>query len=146
MSTQVTFYAVRGGGLHAWTAKLVEAAWTKGKRVLLYCSSGAEAEAIDEYLWTFRDDAFIPHGIDSTEGSAENSALPVLITTSATNTNDASILLQLGHADLDFAGGFKNVIELVDREDETKLTASRERYRAWKAYAKEHDVTVDYKA
>jgi DNA polymerase-3 subunit chi len=146
VSTQVTFYAVRDGGLHAWAAKLVEAAWSKRKRVLVYCSSEAEAKAIDEYLWTFKDDAFIPHGIESPDQPSDNTALAVLITTTATNTNKASILVQLGHAELEFGGGFENVIELVDREDEQKLTASRDRYRAWKAYGKDHDVTVDYKA
>ncbi|MBU2955180.1 DNA polymerase III subunit chi [Marinobacter sp. F3R08] len=47
--------------LHA--AKLVDKAWQQGDRVCVVCDTMQHAEELDDLLWSFRPDAFIPHSL-----------------------------------------------------------------------------------
>lgn len=58
------FHILAGSGrdarlLHA--ARLAEKAWQDGDRVALFCDDPETAEALDEALWAFRPEAFLPH-------------------------------------------------------------------------------------
>ena len=48
-----------------WTVacRLLEKAYIKGHRVFVICDNQQDAELLDELLWTFRDDSFIPHNL-----------------------------------------------------------------------------------
>jgi DNA polymerase-3 subunit chi len=45
--------------IHA--AKLAEKAWQQGDRVGILCDTEEHAQELDELLWSFTPDAFIPH-------------------------------------------------------------------------------------
>lgn len=47
--------------LHA--AKLVDKAWQQGDRVCVLCENQQQAQELDDLLWNFTPDAFIPHSI-----------------------------------------------------------------------------------
>lgn len=47
--------------LHA--ARLVDKAWQQGDRVCVVCDSARQAEELDDMLWQFSPDAFIPHSV-----------------------------------------------------------------------------------
>lgn len=47
--------------LHA--AKLVDKAWQQGDRVCVVCDTMQHAEELDDLLWNFSPDAFIPHSV-----------------------------------------------------------------------------------
>jgi len=47
--------------IHA--ARLTEKAWQQGDHVGLFCDSEAQAQTLDDLLWSFRPDAFIPHQV-----------------------------------------------------------------------------------
>jgi len=145
VSTQVTFYAVQSAGVSDWAAKLVESAVAKDRRALVFCSSSKEAASIDEHLWTFKDDTFIPHEVYDELAVETQRSLPVLVTTTEENTNGANILIQLGRGSLEFGLKFDHVIELVDRADTEELQISRERYKAWKKLSRSEDVSVSFK-
>lgn len=44
-----------------FTCRLVDKAWRHGMRVWLHCSDAGDVARMDELLWTFREDAFLPH-------------------------------------------------------------------------------------
>lgn len=60
------FYLVAGDNddrrLHT-AAKLVEKARSEGHRSCIHCEDEAQAGRMDEVLWSFRPDAFIPHRV-----------------------------------------------------------------------------------
>ena len=60
--TEILFYHLRGQTpeqvLPALLAKSLERGW----RVVVQASSDERVEALDAHLWTWRDDAFLPHG------------------------------------------------------------------------------------
>ena len=43
--------------------RLLEKAYYKGHKVYVFCDNQQDAEYLDELLWTFRDDSFIPHNL-----------------------------------------------------------------------------------
>ncbi len=145
MSTQVTFYAVNSDGVLEWATKLIESAFKKQRRVLIFCSTSEDAASMDEHLWSFQPDSFIPHEVALPDSKPTQPQAPVLITTAETNLNAASILIQLGPSELEFGLEFNHVIELVNRADEAQLAKSRERFKAWKELSKGHDVKVEFK-
>ncbi len=47
--------------LHA--AKLVDKAWQQGDRVCILCDTEGQAKELDDLLWNFTPEAYIPHSI-----------------------------------------------------------------------------------
>jgi DNA polymerase-3 subunit chi len=145
VSTTVTFYAVREGGLFDWTAKLAETAWQKGRRMLVLCDNPTMAAELDEYLWTTPEDAFLPHELVSADDSKLDAEARIVISTVEANPNDAEILVLLTMGSMEFARSFGTVIELVDRSDDARVALSRERYRAWQELASDGEIELEYK-
>ncbi len=134
MSPRVTFYDLPPQGRWPEVARLAEAAWRKETRLLILCGDPAEARAFDDFLWTFREDAFVPHELAPSGGAplADPDARIVIVTEEATPIK-ASVLVQLSPGSMAFAESFRSVIDLVDHRDEARLAASRARYKAWVA-------------
>lgn len=132
-TAKITFYDIAPELGFVLAAKLAQAAWDKGKRMLVRCADLREAQALDEHLWTFKEDSFIPHEICDDRAKLADRDARIVMTTRDHKTIDADILLQLAPCDLGFAAEFDNVIDLVDHRDEARLDASRARYRAWQA-------------
>ena len=61
-----------------YACTLAGKAWHEGHRVYIHASSLAEAEAIDQLLWTFKDIAFLPHEL--VRGHEEQD-VPILVGT-----------------------------------------------------------------
>lgn len=43
--------------------RLLEKAYAKGHKVYVLCNNKQDAELLDELLWTFKEDSFIPHNL-----------------------------------------------------------------------------------
>lgn len=133
MTPRVTFYDVPPDGRWPLVSRLAEAAWRKeGTRMLIHCADEAEARAIDEYLWTYREEAFLPHALANRAEELDDRLARVVIVTGEGRPIDANVLLQVTPASEAFARGFESVIDLVDHRDERLLARSRERFRAWR--------------
>lgn len=64
--TRVGFYVVQAGApakrLQV-AARLADKAFQRGHAIFLNCASQAQAEEMDDLLWRFRPDSFLPHGL-----------------------------------------------------------------------------------
>lgn len=145
MGANVTFYAVQPSGLFPWVAKLVARAFERKRQVLVLCENETQSRELDEFLWTFDEESFIPHKTVPGPPKEEGVDVPVLLSTEPVLPPTQHILIQLGVAEPDFALNFEHVIEIVDRTDEAKLIRSRERYRTWKGFEEQHGVQVVFK-
>jgi len=127
----VTFYDVPAAGRYARIARLVQAAWERGKRLLLTCADPAEAAELDALLWTFDEATFIPHEVVEQGAAATDPDARVVLVTGEYDPIGADIVLQAAPVSQGFAQGYPYVIDLVDHRSEATVTASRERYKAW---------------
>ena len=107
--------------------ELARKACDAGQPLLILANSAAQAELLDELLWEFDPDAYIPHQV---AGMDEDDELtPVLIVAPEYEAPMRPLVLNLRNACV--AGGFERVLEVVPAD-----AASREPSRArWKEYA-----------
>jgi DNA polymerase III subunit chi len=107
--------------------ELARRAFDSGQHALILVRSGEQADELDEKLWEFDADAFIPHQI---AGDDDDAITPVLIVAPGTATPDRRLVINL--RDECAPGLFERVLEVV-AADEAERTGSRERWKTYKA-------------
>lgn len=128
---RVDFYLLRSeqaDDRYLLACRLLEKAYYKGHRVFVLCTNQQEAELIDELLWTFKADSFIPHNLEG-EGPIPPPPIHIGYQKEPRGFND--ILLNLAPEIPPFAPQFKRIIELVSHQDEQK-ELSRLHYKHYK--------------
>lgn len=109
--------------------RLLEKAYNRGHRVYVYCNHKRDAELLDELLWTFRDDSFIPHNLQG-EGPEPPPPVQIGYDTEPRGFND--ILLNMADQIPPFYSRFKRVMELVSNVEDQK-EQSRAHYKEYRA-------------
>jgi DNA polymerase III subunit chi len=105
--------------------ELVKKAFAGGQSTLILARSFDEAEHLDEKLWEFDEESFIPHQI---AGDDDDAITPVLIVPPDTTTADRPLVINLREQPA--PGLFERVLEVVPA-DEAERAGSRSR---WKTY------------
>lgn len=98
-----------------------------GKRVFIYTQSQDDALAVDEYLWAFEPDSFVPHNL---AGEGPRNGAPVEISHQQPS-NFRNLLINLSDSVPRFAGQFPEIIDFVPF-DEQRKQAARERYKHYR--------------
>jgi len=93
--TEVRFYHLERRKLEEALPALLEEALAEGAKVVVEAPTSELIEALDERLWTYSDDSFLPHGLI---GDGEPEAQPILLTTGAENPNGATWRVLVGGA------------------------------------------------
>lgn len=128
--TEILFYQLNGQKLEQILPPLITRSLERGWRVVVQASSEERVEALDAHLWTWRDDAFLPHG---TWREAEAAEQPVLLTINAENPNGAAVrFLVDGAAVPADASAYQRLVLLFDGDDPEALEAARERWTSAK--------------
>jgi DNA polymerase-3 subunit chi len=109
--------------------KLAEKAWRLDNSVYIHAKSQADAERLDELMWTFRDGSFVPHGLAGRLDGTETS--PIMIGSDAEGVEARDLLINLCDDIPSFAEGFPRVAELVT-SDENCRQLSRKRYATYR--------------
>lgn len=108
--------------------RLAEKAYSLGHTLYIFAASEAQAAALDDLLWTFRQDSFIPHErypLTGTEGS------PVLIGIAPPTAVTAQVLINFTEAVPEGFERYERVVELVDQRPDV-LVKSRERFKHYR--------------
>jgi len=127
----VTFYDVQPDARIRRIATLVNAAWERGKRLVVTCADAEEAEALDQLIWSFNEAAFIPHEIVAEGKPPKDPDARVILVTGEHDPIGAEILLQAAPVSRAFAQRYAYVIDLVDHRSTDALEESRNRYKQW---------------
>lgn len=134
--TEVLFYQLRRQTLDSVLPPLLERCLERGWRAVVQTSSNERAEALDAHLWTYRDDSFLPHGLDTGDQAAEQ---PILLTAETGNPNDAEIRFLVDGAAPGEIEPYQRVVVVFDGGDDEALTAARS---WWKSVSADgHDVS-----
>ncbi len=107
-------------------AELARRAFASGQPSLILARSAAQAETLDELLWSLDDDAFLPHQI---AGDDDDAITPILIVPPGLTTPDRPLVINLRETCA--PGLFERVLEVVPAE-EAERAGSRERWRSYK--------------
>ena len=107
--------------------ELARKSYDKGLWTLILARDAAQAEALDELLWSFDDDAYIPHQI---AGDEEDELTPVLIATPDMDVPSRALVINL--RDDTYLGACDRVLEVVPA-DASARGPLRERWKQYKA-------------
>ena len=136
--TEILFYHLKGQRLEQVLPPLLQKSLERGWRVVVQASTEERVEALDAHLWTWRDDAFLPHG---TWREADAAAQPVLLTLDDENPNQATVRFLVEGAELPGdAAAYQRLVLLFDGDDPDAVAVARERW----AKAKTDGFEVTY--
>ncbi len=106
--------------------QLAAKGWRHGLPVLLRCSDAAQREELDQLLWRFRAESFIPHSLIEDDAQA-----PVLLALDEAPPVQQGLLINLASSISPHVDRFSRVIEIVNQEP-ALLAACRENFRAYR--------------
>jgi DNA polymerase III subunit chi len=129
-STEIWFYHLERSTLDQVLPELLDRTLQRGWRALVRVDDDARAEAIDEKLWTWRDEAFLAHGLDNADHAERQ---PILISRTGENRNGAQALFIVDGAELGPTEDYQRCFIIFDGRDDQALTGARERWKALKA-------------
>ena len=134
--TEVLFYHLEQGVLENILPDLLEKTLERGWRAVVRASSRERVEVLDGFLWTYRDESFLPHG-----AGGDGASQPIWLTDGDDVPNQAEVLFLAEGAALDMKSldSFHRCVVIVNGRDVDALADSR---RLWKeAKDSSHDVT-----
>lgn len=122
----IRFYHMTRDPLEAVLPRLVEKAYAQGHRILIRSPARDRVQQLDQLLWTYRDDSFLPHGA---VGAGMPEEQPIWITDAPENANNARLLIATDGAGIEPVDGFEMVCLLFDGRDAEAVTAARGQWR-----------------
>jgi DNA polymerase-3 subunit chi len=131
---EIWFYHLQRGSLDDVLPGLLQRALQRGWRAIVQGASEERIAALDEHLWTYSDDSFLPHG-SAREGDPEMQ--PVFLTTGGENPNGAAVRFLIEGVDiapiLDGNDPYERLMLLFDGNDPDALAAARRQWSDLKA-------------
>jgi len=127
---EVWFYHLERTGLDQALPELLEKTLQRGWKAIVRSGSADRLEHLDGWLWSYRDESFLPHGLASEPEAARQ---PVLLTTDSANANGANALFLIDGAEAGSLEGYARCLVLFDGKDEAQLKLARQQWSALKA-------------
>jgi len=130
--TKIDFYLIQDLDVKArleFACRLAEKAYKNRHRIYIHADSKEEAHELDELLWTYREESFLPHNL---VGEGPDPAPPIQIGFEGKPENHRDILLNLNNAVPEFYSNFARVLEIVP-SDAAAQELARLHYRFYRA-------------
>ena len=134
--TEVLFYHLTESTLEEALPPLLEKSVERGWRVVVQAGSDERRAVLDSHLWTFRDDSFLGHGLDSDPMAADQ---PILLTLGSGNANDATVRFLVDGAEPPPLDAYERAVFMFDGHDTAQLEHARAQWKALKGQG--HAVT-----
>jgi len=127
--TRISFYVLKGNNeqdRQVFACRLIEKAYYQGQQIYIHTESEEQTKQLNQSLWSFRSDSFIPHQIVSSDDTDKQ--CPILVSHNATPPRLMNLLINLASDQPDFFSQFERVAEFVN-DDNVIKKSGRERYR-----------------
>ncbi|MGG7517069.1 DNA polymerase III subunit chi [Allorhizobium undicola] len=128
--TQILFYHLTETRLEDALPALLEKSLERGWRVAVEMRDPARRDRLDQHLWTYRDESFLPHGTDIASYPERQ---PVLLTLRADNDNQANVRFYVDGAKPSGALDYERVVFVFDGHDQEELDLARAEWKRLKA-------------
>lgn len=129
MAGEVLFYHLTRRTLEQTAPELLEKSLERGWRVAFRLGSRERLEAMDGWLWTYREESFLPHG---TAAEPHPERQPVYLTLGTETPNDPQALFLADGAEAapEEIARFTRVVTLFDGADDAAVAQARAFWRA----------------
>jgi DNA polymerase-3 subunit chi len=132
MTERIDFYVLKSAAAQqrlAFACRLTEKAFLRDLRIVIVNDTLADAQALDDLLWTFNERSFIPHQVCLDETSADPET-KVHLTVQPT-TVAADLLVNLGPRLPAQWEKYTRIAEIIDA-DEERRRLGRERFKYYR--------------
>jgi DNA polymerase III subunit chi len=133
MTERVDFYILKSVDPKqrwAYACRLTEKAYLKDLSIVILNDSLADAQALDDMLWTFNERSFVPHKVSVDERSFDPRT-PVHLILESTPAPAADLLVNLAQRLPSQMQQYPRIAEIVDA-DEERRRLGRERFKAYR--------------
>ena len=127
--TRIEFYVLpdsEQAGRARAACQLASKGWQHGLPVFIRCQDDQQCNELDELLWTFRAERFVPHELHGVDPLA-----PVVIGTEQPPALVQGLLINLSPTLSPHTDQFSRVIEIVNQQPEL-LTVCRDNFRLYR--------------
>jgi len=134
--SEIRFYHLQRRSLEDVLPQILGIALKRGMRSLVLTGSAEYLGALNNHLWTFEADSFLPHATADDEFAHMQ---PVCLSTQDENPNEADLLILTTGATSDKVADYALTCEIFDGNDSQAVTDARARWSAYKEQG--HDLT-----
>ncbi len=131
---EASFYILSSRSLperYLFACKLIEKACRSGQFCYVYTDTLQQCQQLDDQLWTFRKNSFIPHQIyDGADNKAPDYEQTVLIGTHTAPERWQKLIFNLSSKYPDNLTKTERILEILDGNEELKQ-AGRQRFRQY---------------
>jgi len=106
-----------------FACRVCEKAYQNGHNIHIHTQDAAQANSLNQKLWSFRDISFLPH-----ELQGENKGSPITLGHQSTLPDAPDILINLSLEIPEFITQFNRIIEIVPQNNELEQI-SRKHYK-----------------
>jgi len=126
---EVWFYHLERSSLDQVLPELLERTLARGWKAIVRTREPERIEHLDGWLWSYRDDSFLPHAPADEPQAARQ---PVLLTTGFENPNGADALFLVDGAEPGDLAGYARCMVVFDGRDEAQLGVARGHWKTVK--------------
>jgi len=133
MTERVDFYVLKSAAVRqrwAFACRLTEKAYLRDMSVVIVNDTPADAQALDDLLWTFNERSFIPHKVCADEHSMD-SAVKVHLAALPVALPAADLLVNLTASLPAHWERYARIAEIIDA-DEDRRRLGRERFKTYR--------------
>lgn len=134
--TNISFYHLLHQPLTSALPKLLVKVHGAGMKAVIKVGSQEQMQALDNLLWTFDKNSFLPHG---TMKATSPDQQPILLTTADDNPAGATVLVLVDSMESDQLDRYDRCLEMFDGTDQDAVTAARTRWKEYKEAG--HELT-----
>lgn len=128
---EILFFHLQSRPLESVLPTILERALSRSQKVVVEVSSPERLAAVDDHLWTYSDESFLPHVTAAEPDAAAN---PIVLTTQAHNPNGAVVRICADGVRIpDALQDYERVVLIFDGDDPEALAAAREDWKKAKA-------------
>jgi DNA polymerase III subunit chi len=127
--TEILFYHLTESTLENALPGLVERSLDRKWKVVIQTGSEERRDSLDNHLWTWSDSSFLAHGTDLEANPEEQ---PVILTTSDSNPNAATVRFLVDGAVPSEPENYERLIVMFDGHDQQQLEQARAQWKLLK--------------
>lgn len=128
---EILFFHLQSRPLESVLPTILERALSRGQKVVVEVASPERLAAVDDHLWTYSDESFLPHVTAAEPDAAAN---PIVLMTQAHNPNAATVRICADGVRIpDALQDYERVVLIFDGDDPEALAAAREDWKKAKA-------------
>jgi DNA polymerase-3 subunit chi len=121
--TEVIFVEVTASRMEIRACEIAEHTYAQGERLQIIAIDEEQAARLDDLLWTYKPDNFVPHTL--WKSMDNESAQPVVITTRKERVPGIASLLTMDYCPVEMVQQFSKVTHVVLVDNQERLEASR---------------------